>query len=182
MIKTIAVHAGHNCAKAKTACGAIGFHNESAVARKITKYCRNRLQKLGFKTPYCNVNYASDVRTNLYEIVSKTNATNAKLSVSIHLNASQYETANGCEVYVTPLHSNDIIYKTAKKVVNNLYRLGFTNRGVKTTNSLYVLNHTTMPAMLVECYFCTNKKDCEKSTPKSIGYAIADAIAEYMNC
>ena len=57
--------------------------------------------------------------------------------------------------------------------------LGFTNRGVKTSTSLYVLKNTKSPALLIEVCFVDDKDDCnlyKKVGADKIGKAIAEGL------
>jgi hypothetical protein len=69
----------------------------------------------------------------------------------------------------------------ADRVVRRIWSLGFTNRGVKNGNRLYVLRNTTAPAILVECCFCDNMLDRDiykKVGADQMGYAIACGILD----
>ena len=58
-------------------------------------------------------------------------------------------------------------------------KLGFTNRGIKTTGGLYYLNHTINKAILIEVCFVDDKDDYDlykKAGYKQIAKAIADGI------
>ena len=60
-------------------------------------------------------------------------------------------------------------------------KLGFTKRGVKTTNSLYFLNHTKAPAILVETCFVDDKDDyiLYKKKRDLVAMAIASAVINH---
>ena len=47
----------------------------------------------------------------------------------------------------------------AKRICNQMERIGFINRGVKTRADLYFLNHTKAPAILIETCFVDDKDD-----------------------
>lgn len=86
----------------------------------------------------------------------------------------------GTEVWICPGGAS--IKKSAgTKVCKNIAKLGYTNRGVKTSSNLYVLNHTLSPCILIECCFVDDKEDVTlyhkaKGNYKAIAKAIADAI------
>ena len=50
-------------------------------------------------------------------------------------------------------------YKIATEINESIASIGFINRGVKTRKNLAVLNHTTMPAILIGIGFITNSSD-----------------------
>ena len=63
----------------------------------------------------------------------------------------------GVEVFV---HStSSAAYAAAERVCKELSALGFTNRGVKVSTTLFVLRKTKAPAMLIEVGFVDDKDD-----------------------
>ena len=52
------------------------------------------------------------------------------------------------------------------------------DRGVKKTDSLYVLKRTSMPAILIECGFLSNLMEREMLKEETYQQSIAGAIAE----
>ena len=104
--------------------------------------------------------------------VNKANNWGADLFVSIHFNKA-YDIYNGC------LGSEVCVYSpfdTAQRVVNELAKLGFKNRGQKIRNNLYELNHTKMKAMIIEVCFVEATGDV--ILYKELGhYLIAKTIA-----
>ena len=69
---------------------------------------------------------------------------------------------------------------TPFNIEEELKKLGFTNRGIKTTGGLYYLNHTINKAILIEVCFVDDKDDYnlyKKVGYKKIAKAIADGIA-----
>lgn len=89
------------------------------------------------------------------------------LFVSIHVNANEYHAdANGTEVYYYP-HANDNDFnitskECAKIICDNLSNeLGSKNRGEKEEN-YNVIRNTTIPAVLCEIGFITNKDEAMK--------------------
>lgn len=175
----INVHAGHNKAGG-IACGAVSLLDESKENR-LVKNEVIRLLKLDGHTVYdCTVDNASSVNANLVQIVNKCNAHTVDIDVSIHFNSGAKDkkgngTTTGSEVWVTA--AEGIKKTTSSRILKNMAALGFKNRGIKTTNNLYVLNHTNAKAILVECCFVDDKDDY--SLYKKAGYkAVAKAIAE----
>lgn len=159
----INVHAGHN-ADGRIACGAIGFIRESTEARRVKDAVIAQLRQLGHTVYDCTVDSAPGVSANLSQIVSKCNAHDVDLDVSIHFNSGAKDSAGngrttGAEVYVYNSASKARPY--AEKVCASIARLGFRNRGVKYSTSLYVLKNTKSPAMLVECCFVDDKDDVQ---------------------
>ena len=53
--------------------------------------------------------------------------------------------------------------------------MGYRNRGIKAAN-LYVINHTKMPAMLIECYFIDSENDMVRYNAEDIANAIVKGL------
>lgn len=173
------ISAGHN-PSGKIACGACGFLDESKENRLITKEIIRLLKSYGQKAYDCTCNNGKNQSDVLKKIIVKCNKRNVILDISIHLNSGRNDTkgdqkAAGCEVYCTA----DIGIKkaAAEQIRNNMKKLGFPDRGTKTTNHLYYLNHTVNKAILVEVCFVDDKDDYELY--QKIGYKkVAEAIAK----
>ena len=68
----ISIHAGHN-PKGKIACGAVGFLDESEQARKVVKYVKKYLKKVGYKVYDDTCNNGTSVEDVLHKILNKIN-------------------------------------------------------------------------------------------------------------
>ncbi len=161
-IKKVTIHAGHN-PSGKIACGASDLLDESTEARYITRKVIKLLRKNGIKAVNCTVDNGTSQSDVLHKICTKCNAVaDADLHISIHFNAGRDDRkgdgkTGGTEVLLTENVSDkgDI----AKRICNQMAKLGFTNRGVKTNRNLYFLNHTKAPAILIETCFVDDKDD-----------------------
>jgi len=177
----INIHAGHN-ASGKIACGAVSILNESDEARLVTKYIIKYLKQDGHTVYDCTVDNGANERDNLIKIANKCNAHNVDIDVSIHFNSGASDKkgngyTTGSEVWVCS--TAGIRGTSAHRICEKLNALGFKNRGVKTSQNLYILNHTNAPAILVEVCFVDDKDDAnlyKKLTAKKIGKAIAEGI------
>lgn len=174
----INVHAGHN-ADGKVACGAVGLIKESTEARKVKNEVIKQLKALGHTVYDCTVNDAKNVSANLSEIVSKCNAHEADLDVSIHFNSGRNDKKGdgdnaGVEVWLYNASSKAKSYAT--NVCKAVAALGFDNRGVKYSTGLYVLKHTKAPAMLIECCFVDDADDIKLYNYKTMAAAIVKGI------
>lgn len=178
--KTINIHAGHN-PDGKIACGAVGLIKESTEAREIVQKIAKILRNNGIAVNECTVNNGTGQTDVLQKIVEKCNKNDVDLDVSVHFNSGRNDKTGdgkigGTEVWV---RSASGIRKTAAiKICNRMEKLGFYNRGVKETTSLYFLNHTKSPAILIEVCFVDDKDDVKlyKKSKDSIAEAIAKAI------
>ena len=169
----IAVRGGHT----ELCTGASALINELTEDRKVkdavVKYLKILGQDVLDVTP--PVNYTSSASKDLAYGVNKANNYGANLFVSIHFNKA-YDVYNGS------LGSEVCVYSPndyAKRVVEKLGCLGFSNRGQKVRTGLYELNHTNMKAMIVEVCFVEATEDValyKKLGADAIGKAIAEAI------
>ena len=180
-IKKVTVHGGHN-PSGKIACGASDWLDESTEARWITRKVIKLLKKNGIKAVNCTVNNGTSQKDVLYKICNKCNAVaDADLHISIHFNSGRGDRkgdgrTGGTEVLLTQnvADKGDI----ARRICNQMAKLGFTNRGVKVTNNLYFLNHTKAQALLVEACFVDDKDDymAYKADRLDVARAIAKAV------
>ena len=174
----INVHAGHN-PDGKAACGAVGLIRESTEARRLKDEVITQLRQLGHIVYDCTVNNGTGQKDVLQKIVKMCNNHKADLDVSIHFNCAANDKhgngkTTGTEVL---LYSNaSRAYDYAQNVCKAISALGFKNRGIKYNPSLYVLKHTTAPAMLVEVCFVDDKDDVELYACKAVAEAIVYGI------
>lgn len=165
----INVHAGHN----HIVPGASGYLDETTEDRRVKELVIAKLRALGHTVYDCTDETGNTSSQNLANIVAKCNAHAADLDVSIHFNAFN-GTANGTEVWCYSAGSAAVPY--AQKIVNKISALGFVNRGVKYSTGLYVLKHTSSPALLVECCFCDSKTDASLYNSEKMANAIVEGI------
>ena len=164
----IAIDCGHTLSGADAgAQGCLGY--EQKRTREIGKLVIKYLELLGHTVINCTVDSASSVMESLQARVNKANINKADIFVSIHLNAFNKQ-AHGTEVYISP-NASSKSKELGQKVVRELAQLRFVNRGVN-TNNLYVCNHTTMPAILVECCFVDSEIDKKLYNAEKIAKAI----------
>ena len=181
-MKTITLHAGHN-PKGKIACGASDYLDESTEARWLGRKVKALLKKKKVAVYNCTVNNGINQKDILQKIVNKCNSKSRSLDVSIHFNACKHSTPDGktkgveCWVH----NSNSVTALLARDICGNIATLGFTNRGVKESKSLYFLRHTNQPAMLIEVCFVDDADDAKlyKKCKNQIAAAIADTIAKW---
>ncbi len=174
----INVHAGHN-PDGKTACGAVGFLKESTEARSVKNKVIALLRAQGHTVHDCTVDNGASQADVLYKIAAKCNAHAADLDVSIHFNSGSGDNngngiTTGTEAFVYSSASRAKPY--AQNIVNAISALGFKNRGVKYSSSLYVLRKTKAPALLVECCFVDDKDDAELYNRDKMAAAIVKGI------
>ena len=118
----------------------------------------------------------------LAERTKKANSWKADVYISIHHNAygEGWNTAQGVETFVYKTTSKNAL-KLAQYVQEELVkRTGLKNRGVKTGN-LHVVRETTMPAILIEGGFMTNKHEAGLMQTTNYHDAMATAIVNGIN-
>ena len=80
------------------------------------------------------------------------------LFLSVHHNGAASSGANGTEVFHFPESKFGVLY--AEYIQQGMLDiLGSRDRGVKTSDRLYVLRRTSMPAVLIEPLFVTGEED-----------------------
>ena len=168
----IAVRGGH----VPKVTGAKGLIDELTEDRKVKDSVIKYLRQLGCEvydvTPNDNT---PTLNSELAYGVNRSNILGVDLFISIHFNKA-YDIYNGC------LGSEVCVYSpfdTAQRVVNELAKLGFKNRGQKIRNNLYELNSTKMKAMIIEVCFVEATGDVvlyKELGHDLIGKTIAEAI------
>lgn len=163
----IAIDLGHGVATDRGASSK--YITEEEIIDNVGGLVINKLRALGHNVIEVRPSQATSVSNSLLQRVQKANSNDIDIYVSIHANAGG---GKGCEVYTYQARE----VEQARNVLNNLCSLGFTNRGIKGSN-LFVINHTTATAMLIEICFIDTQSDVELY--KSIGNdKIANAIVK----
>ena len=163
----IAIDLGHGVGQDRGASSK--YIDEETIIDNVGGLVINKLKALGHTVIEVRPTSATSVSNSLVQRVQVANGSNVDLYVSIHANAGG---GKGTEVYT--YQGKEV--KEARNVLNNLCSLGFNNRGLKGSN-LFVINHTTAPAMLIEICFIDTQSDVELY--KSIGNnKIADSIVK----
>lgn len=174
----INVHAGHN-PSGKTGCGAVGILDESKENRIVKDKVIAMLKAQGHTVYDCTVNNGISQNDVLNKIVSKCNEHTVHLDISIHFNSGAKDKegnrkTTGTEVFVYSPISKAQPY--ARKIVDAISALGFHNRGVKYSSSLYFLRKTKSPALLIECCFVDDFDDAALYNADKMAMAIVKGI------
>ena len=110
------------------------------------------------------------------------NENNCDLFISIHINSSSNLTASGIETHVYSKNDNLTGQIFQNKLIEATQAI---NRGVKISPTLYVLNSTKMPSVLLELGFINNFNDINKLRKETyrdlLASAIEKAICRYFN-
>lgn len=164
------IHAGHN-PDGLVASGAAGYMKESVENRRIVNYIMSHIDEKE-KNIICDVtvNDGKNQKDILQRLCQRMNSVMSEINISIHLNAGG---GSGVECWTYGVSDEAGIL--AMKICKEISALGFRNRGVKQSKSLYILKHTVRPTIIVETCFVDTERDFE--TYMMIGYEkIAQAI------
>lgn len=159
--------------------GAVGYETEFRLAEAVSKHQADHM-----RANYdCEVFICPSNMDSLAQICDMANGMGAALFVSNHFNAAG---GDGFECYVHNENRVELGKIFAKHVLaagQNL-RSSAVAPGVKLGPGLYVLKHTTMPAILNEGAFVDNRTDIEDwnedAELRKLGAAYAEAAAEYL--
>ena len=174
--RTYNVHGGHSL-KCRGVSDLLDEVNEDrAVKNKLIELLRAN----GDTVYDCTDDYSTTQVANLYSIVSKCNAHNVDLDISIHLNSSRNDRVGdgkcgGVEVYCYDERIYGVAYKIAENIANTL-GIGFHGAPVKYSKDLYVLRKTKAKAILIECCFADDRDDVSRWDSTKCAMAIASAL------
>ncbi|HDK7162071.1 TPA: N-acetylmuramoyl-L-alanine amidase [Clostridium botulinum] len=165
----IGIDCGHTMSGADY--GAVGIKAESNLTREVGTRVINKLEALGHTVIKCYKDSCSSLNDSLSYRTNTANNNNVDLYVSIHFNCFN-GSAYGTEVFT--YGGKELL--EARRVLNNICALGYTNRGLKDGSGLYVLRHTKAKAMLIECCFCDNTGDMNRFNAENIANAIVKGL------
>lgn len=163
---------GHSILKDGRITSADGMINEYKYCKKLSYLLEQFLIQKGHNVELVicpEYQFKSAKEERQYKLAIE-NRSAYDLCAELHLNAYEDKAANGSEVY----YKTDRGKPYAISVTNKL-GIRFKNRGAKKRDNLYMLNKTKAPAILLECFFCTNMEDCTRGEDIS---AVANLIAE----
>ncbi|MGI8889637.1 MAG: N-acetylmuramoyl-L-alanine amidase family protein [Chthoniobacterales bacterium] len=115
----------------------------------------------------------SDVFIPLGERVRIANRYHDAIFVCIHFNSAQREGANGIETYYYSNNSAKLAADIHRQVIGGTTT---ENRGIR-RRGYFVLRKTSIPAVLVECGFLTNRDETRLILQSSYRERLADKIA-----
>ena len=179
----IAIHAGHAVVGSR---GAVKYMDEVRKNRLIKKHMIKFFKKekgITVKDITVHTGTQRQVLKQIKKNFSKKSKKGNWLHVSIHLNSSDNWRANGFEILVSPKMLGDRSKRANLEAICAEFceRTGFENRGVKKSNSLFVLNNLPN-CILCEVGFVTSRKDTkiyETQHSKRIACILADCVLKY---
>lgn len=184
MIK-IYVDQGHNPREFNTGAEGNGFYEQDItyeVGRILYDLLRanpNFEPRLSRPTPDTLLGTSNS--TSLTVRANEANSWGADLFLSIHTNAAENPMASGTEALIYSRASRTAL-GVAEDILKNLNEVtGLRNRGVIERPGLYVLKETSMPAVLVELGFITNRYDAELMaySPELFAEGIYRGLVDY---
>lgn len=170
------VHAGHSLK-----CRGVSDLLDEVTENRAVKNKLIELLRANGDTVYdCTDDYSTTQGANLSSIVSKCNAHNVDLDISIHLNSARNDRVGdgkcgGVEVYGYDDRIYDTAYRIAENIANTL-GIGFHGSPVKYNKGLYVLRKTRAKAILIECCFVDDRDDVTRWDSTKCAMAIASAL------
>lgn len=168
----LAIDIGHNVPYDT---GAVGIRREDDLNRLVGNSLISKLRERGIKVVSCTPTTAKSLNDSLYQRVITANNCGATLFVSIHHNACHG--GYGAEVLCIKNNYQDgLSTKVGEAILNELASIGLKNRGVKDRRDLYVINNTSMPALIVECAFVDSSLDMANYNPQKTATAIYKGI------
>ena len=150
--------------------GASGIQEESILTRELGKKVKQLFLNEGHKVVDCTCDNSNTLVDSLSYRTTMANINNVDYYISIHFNAFN-KNANGCEI----LYYSSVDARM-KGVLDKLCSLGFTNRGFKQRQNLYVLKNTNAKAMLIEVCFCDSSKDMKIYNTDKVAKAILEGF------
>ena len=168
----LAIDIGHNVPYDT---GAVGIRREDDLNRLVGNSLISKLRGRGIKVVNCTPNTAKSLNDSLYQRVITANNCGATLFVSIHHNACPG--GYGSEVLcIKNNYQGGLSTKVGEAILNELALIGLKDRVVKDRRDLYVINNTSMPALIVECAFVDSSLDMANYNPEKTASAIYKGI------
>jgi len=168
--KRICISSGHSL-KCQ---GANGYLNEVEEATRVTDILAVKLRQRGVEVETFHDLTSTSQNQNLQKITDWHNDQDRELDLSVHFNASQQTNKPmGTEMwYITQ-------QALAHEMSTAIASVGFKNRGAKWSDSLWFLNQTMMPSVLLEICFVDSTADADLYH-KSLN-AICEALATVLS-
>ncbi len=96
--------------------------------------------------------------------------------VSVHLNKFTTSAASGSQVFYSKVDGSKELGDSIQKSIINLLQPDNTRVNKQATSSTYLLYHATIPTVLVECGFLSNKAELERLKDKDYQNKMAFSI------
>lgn len=178
--------------------GAVGADgtNEKDINLSVALKLRDMMNALGFNTLTTRTEdimtcdrglttirekKVSDIHNRLNLIENTENA----VFISIHQNSYESKTSTGTQVFYSGKNpESEKLARSVQTKTAEILQKDNKRKIKKAGTSIYLLYHTTKPAVMVECGFITNESECEKLKDEKyqneISFAIICGIFDYL--
>ncbi len=146
---------------------------EYSYNKEIVKATAEYLRKAGHMAEVLicpELQFTKSSEERAYKL-SRANSSGYDLIAELHLNASKYHNARGCEV----LYICENGRRIAENIEGQLSRV-FPSRKTLYRNDLYMLTQTKPTALIIESFFCDNSSDCSLAAKTDVALLIAQGI------
>lgn len=114
-----------------------------------------------------------DVKINLPRVTELANRSGADAFVSVHYNFIENPGKKGTETYYYSSQSSKLAESVHRALLNGIHR---EDRGVRKVK-FYVIHHTSMPSILVEPLYLSNRDDADCARNRGFYHEVAQDIA-----
>lgn len=166
---TIAIDMGHNV---NYDTGAVGIRSEDELNKLVGESLISKLRAVGINVVNCTPQVANSLYDSLNQRCEFANNAEVDFFISIHHNAGGGE---GAEVLCL---TGGLAEEVGNAILCELSEIGLKNRGVKDRRDLFVINHTVMKAILVECAFCNSEKDMNNYNQEMVAQVIFEGVCK----
>lgn len=146
--------------------------NEKDINLDVCMRIQNLLQKKGYKVYMTRTN---DTYVSLEDRTIFTEGINPAAFVSVHVNSCNSESPRGIETHYYHEESIELADYVHKRLIQRVPNT--TNRGLL-KSKFYVINHTTVPAILVEIGFISNPSERAELVTSQRKQVTAEGITE----
>lgn len=174
-LKCIGIDIGHNL---RCDVGAVGIRREDELNLLVGQALIRRFRAKGIKVVECLPSSANNLRDSLSKRCRAANYGGADVFISIHHNACPGGYGSEC-LCIKGGQQNALSERLSGVILEEICNLGFRNRGVKDRRDLYVINNTTMPAILIECAFVDSEGDMKNYNPEGMANAIFNGVCRF---
>ena len=111
------------------------------------------------------------------------NDTKDALLISIHMNKFPLEYCNGIQLYYSENHADSLLFAKELHSLVKGFQQDNEREIKKATSAIYLLDRAQIPAVLLECGFLSNEKECtllkDEGYQKALSLLIASAVCAY---
>ena len=174
-LKCIGIDIGHNL---RCDVGAVGIRREDELNLLVGKSLIKKFRAKGIKVVECLPSSASNHRDSLSKRCRAANYGKVDVFISIHHNACPGGYGSEC-LCIKGGQQNALSERLSKDILEEVCKLALRNRGVKDRRDLYVINNTTMPAIIVECAFVDSNRDMNGYDSEKVAEAIFKGLCKF---